>query len=157
MLTWGTLSSEAICLICKSSSSLITTTSRQASLLKLDSVSRNAWLHLLSDWVVLVISFVYLICPCGREVHLYLIILHSLPIPASPSLGIPRSFPVSNATLVVVTLQSIRLSFNFPFYGHDVTQVTVATGGERLLALNSQFNASLMSYHVSSSSALRDQ
>lgn len=35
----------------------------------------------------------------------------------------------NSPTLSVLFLQRVALSFDFPFYGHYIRQITIATGG----------------------------
>lgn len=63
--------------------------------------------------------------------------LPALRVPAlgvAPSWGSPTSpsaFPLSGCCPhPLFLLQRIVLSFDFPFYGHLLRQVTIATGGE---------------------------
>lgn len=44
----------------------------------------------------------------------------------------PKTTLLSNAVSLVILLQRVILSFDFPFYGHYLRQVTIATGGEHL-------------------------
>lgn len=43
------------------------------------------------------------------------------------------------------SFQRVNLSFSFPFYGHILKEVTIATGGENLLSLYKTHELKVMS------------